>query len=289
MNFTLTVPEGTTNHGNSKLLCTPAQWYDFVIFFFGNYFAHAATVVPVPGQGFESTAISIFLALTLPGSAIVRAVTAIVRHAATERRNPLRRAARAGALCIVLPAWKKPSADEIPPVVTPRDLPTQSPAQVAPSESNGDGVEVSHQGHAKGQQISATAPLALQGERSARDVDLERGEPNADNERDITRAPASPWWNPPRGYRAVLPDSQIHGEYWLHEDYYLAIVPFTAMLHLESDPGAETAGLLVESDPEFKHSNPHLSSSHNRLKLSISLVQAIWATITIYRARGDQV
>jgi hypothetical protein len=61
------------------------------------------------------------------------------------------------------------------------------------------------------------------------------------------------------------------------------------MLHLESDPGAETAGLLVESDPEFKHSNPHLSSSHNRLKLSISLVQAIWATITVYRARGDQV
>jgi hypothetical protein len=239
MNFTLTVPEGTTNHGNPKLLCTPAQWYDFVIFFFGNYFAHAATVVPVPGQGFESTAISIFLALTLPGSAIVRAVTAIVRHAATERRNPLRRAARAGALCIVLPAWKKPSADEIPPVVTPPDLPTvpdavsnqqlererlrsllnrltasdtvlkflnlrgrlrsvsskvfswtrsdltveQSPAQVAPSESNGDGVEVSHQGHAEGQPISATAPLAIQGERSAKDVDLERGEPNADNER----------------------------------------------------------------------------------------------------------
>jgi hypothetical protein len=102
MNFTLTVPEGSTNHRNPKLLCTPPEWYDFIIFFFTNYVAHASTVVPEPGQSPLRAGVYILLALTLPGSAVFRAVTAIARHVATETKNPLRRAARAGALCMVL-------------------------------------------------------------------------------------------------------------------------------------------------------------------------------------------
>lgn len=105
MNLTLTVPEGSTNHGNPNLLCTPASWYDFIIFFFTNYFAHAATVILEPGQSLESTGLCILLALTLPGTGVARAIRAIWNHAATERKNPLKRAARAGALCMVL---KKP-------------------------------------------------------------------------------------------------------------------------------------------------------------------------------------
>jgi hypothetical protein len=106
MNFTITVPEGTTNHGNPNLLCTPAQWYDFIVFFFANYFAHAASVVLEPGQSLRRTGVFILFALTLPGSGVVRALFAILRHAATETKNPLKRAARAGALCMVL---KKPT------------------------------------------------------------------------------------------------------------------------------------------------------------------------------------
>lgn len=102
MNFNITVPEGTTNHGNPKLLCTPAKWYDYIIFFFSNYVAHAATVVPVPGQDLEASLFHIMMALCLPGSAIVRSVTMIARRAAIETKDPLKRARRAGALCVVL-------------------------------------------------------------------------------------------------------------------------------------------------------------------------------------------
>jgi len=102
MNITITVPEGTTNHGDPGLLCTPAQWHDYLAFFFGNYVAHAATIVPVPGQSMSYSFFSILMALLLPGSAIVRSVTVIIRRPAIERKNPLMCAARAGALCIVL-------------------------------------------------------------------------------------------------------------------------------------------------------------------------------------------
>jgi len=41
---------GYTHHGKCNLLCAPATWFDILIFFLGNYVAHAATVVSLPGQ-----------------------------------------------------------------------------------------------------------------------------------------------------------------------------------------------------------------------------------------------
>ena len=35
-NITITVPQGTTNHGNQKLLCTPSKWTDIATFFLAN-------------------------------------------------------------------------------------------------------------------------------------------------------------------------------------------------------------------------------------------------------------
>lgn len=80
MNITITVPEGSTNHGNPNLLCTPPNWYDYVIFYFANYFAHAATVITVPGQGTSETIEVIRNALLLPTSGVLRAMSAIRRH-----------------------------------------------------------------------------------------------------------------------------------------------------------------------------------------------------------------
>lgn len=102
MNLTITVPEGIKNHGNPNLLCTPAQWHEITLFLFANYFAHAASVITAPGQSITTSAYLILLALFLPASGIVRAISAILRHAATETKNPLRHASRANALCMVL-------------------------------------------------------------------------------------------------------------------------------------------------------------------------------------------
>jgi hypothetical protein len=32
MNFTLFVPEGTTNHSDPRLICTPRNWKDYIVF-----------------------------------------------------------------------------------------------------------------------------------------------------------------------------------------------------------------------------------------------------------------
>ncbi|KAF7555999.1 hypothetical protein G7Z17_g1731 [Cylindrodendrum hubeiense] len=102
MNFTITVPKGSSNHSTPNLICTPPQATDYIVFFFTNYFAHAATVVSKPGQSLARTCLFIVLALILPGSGIIRALSAILHHASTEFKNPAKRAARAGALCMVV-------------------------------------------------------------------------------------------------------------------------------------------------------------------------------------------
>ena len=101
MNSSIPLPDGTTNHGNPNLLCVPTHWFDVFLFFSTNYFAHAASVVTLPGQSTRSTRNQTLLALGFPGAGVARAVSAIIQHAATERNDPFKRAARAGAICVL--------------------------------------------------------------------------------------------------------------------------------------------------------------------------------------------
>ncbi len=102
MDFTVTVPEGTTNHGNPHLICTPPQLCDYVLFYFANYFAHAATIISYPGQSRNQTVVAVVLALLLPTSGVARAIGAIRGHVGTIRGDELKRAHSAGALCMVV-------------------------------------------------------------------------------------------------------------------------------------------------------------------------------------------
>lgn len=102
VNITFTLPDGSSNHGNPNLLCIPPSWSDYLLFFFSNYVAHAATVITFPGQGRIETVFVILSALFLPGSGIMRALRAIRARSGFEP-DLLRRAARAGALCMVVP------------------------------------------------------------------------------------------------------------------------------------------------------------------------------------------
>jgi len=102
MNFTITVPPGTTNHGNPRLLCIPPKWYNYVVFYFTNYFAHAATIITFLRQGFTETFITMLLALLLPSNAVRRASENILRCARIYRKDPLKQAAHVGGLCMVV-------------------------------------------------------------------------------------------------------------------------------------------------------------------------------------------
>jgi hypothetical protein len=101
-NLTITVPYGTTNHGVENLLCVPARWNDYIVFFATNFLAHAVTVVSRPGQSFGETAVIVANALFLPGAGLLTAARSLIMHPVLTYSDELRRAARAGALCTLV-------------------------------------------------------------------------------------------------------------------------------------------------------------------------------------------
>jgi hypothetical protein len=215
MNITLLVPEGSSTHGNPSLLCSPPKWYDYIIFFGANYFAHAATVVSEPGQNATTSVLVALLVLFFPVSGLTRAVRAI-RSRAIFEKDPVRRAAKAGALVMVTD-WRDPKQQP--------DWSAGAPARPADSSE----------------------PV-------------------------IARKGPQPWWA--RGTRNPFSSSsKVAGIGKLKEGYELTLVPRDAPV------GEIDKGGLDEAVP----------STYSFPKLAISLIQATWAIITIYRARGDQV
>ena len=102
-NFTVEVPQGTTNHNDPSLICTPATQSDVFVFFVTNYFIHAASLPAVPGESLVEIAFSALNALFIPGFGAGRAIRRLLlRPGFKHRRSPLECAARAGALCMVV-------------------------------------------------------------------------------------------------------------------------------------------------------------------------------------------
>lgn len=102
MNFTIQVPEGTTNHGDPRLLCTPPTWRDYVAFFALNYFIHAATLPSVPGESRREVIFAVLNALFIPGFGVSRAMRRLVLRPALRRKRSLECAVAAGAICMVV-------------------------------------------------------------------------------------------------------------------------------------------------------------------------------------------
>jgi hypothetical protein len=108
INITVTVPEGTSNHGDANILFLPTKWTNIVIFYLVNYVAHAATVKSLPGEKLGEMVYVAVVALIFPYSGLIRGIEAIVRRAAWRKGNALQRAAKVGALCVVVrdKTWK---------------------------------------------------------------------------------------------------------------------------------------------------------------------------------------
>jgi hypothetical protein len=141
-NITITLPEGTTQHGNPELLCTPADGSDIVYFFFVNYATHALTTVVLPGEGWESYLTNALASLLFPSFGAYRGLRAIFVGYSTVRKwfkreryevhvdidetkkdskrrasqaRDLQKARRAGALCMVVRNgdWRPKDGDVI--------------------------------------------------------------------------------------------------------------------------------------------------------------------------------
>lgn len=100
-NITIEVPAGTTSHGDPHVLCTPASALDILVFFLTNYVAHAVTVKSYPGESTVGRNLSFLTALIFPTSGLVRGLNAVARHSIFAKGS-LQRAARSGALCMVV-------------------------------------------------------------------------------------------------------------------------------------------------------------------------------------------
>lgn len=106
-NSTVDLPPGTSNHGDSKLICVPAKWSDIVTFYLGNYIAHVVTIISHPGASTMETIVAVISTLLLPGAGIFRALRAIFSKSRFAE-DDLRAAARAGALCTLIDESKLP-------------------------------------------------------------------------------------------------------------------------------------------------------------------------------------
>jgi hypothetical protein len=88
-------------YGGDFVVCAPASWTRILEFVFLNYASHAVTIKTLPGEKVYSIMLRMFFALLLPFSGILWALEAIYRSGILES-DPLRRAARSGALCMVV-------------------------------------------------------------------------------------------------------------------------------------------------------------------------------------------
>lgn len=113
-NITISVPEDISNHGDPNLVCTPASWTSVVLFYLGNYFAHAATVKFEPGERAIGMICDGIGSLLFPAFGALRGVTAIT-SLAIFAKSDLQKAARAGALCTVVrrSSWKPKAGDVV--------------------------------------------------------------------------------------------------------------------------------------------------------------------------------
>ncbi|KAF2244841.1 hypothetical protein BU26DRAFT_434182, partial [Trematosphaeria pertusa] len=113
-NITLPLPLGTTNHGTPGLLCTPTKWTDIALFYLFNYVAHAATVLTRPGERSDDFFASVVGSLLCPTLGLYRGIEAILCGAVFARKDDLRKAARSGALCMVVRGrdWRPLDGDE---------------------------------------------------------------------------------------------------------------------------------------------------------------------------------
>ncbi|KAI9771092.1 MAG: hypothetical protein M1840_002443 [Geoglossum simile] len=301
----ITVPKGTSNHGDPHLLCTPTQWTDIAVFFIGNYVSHAATVKSVPGEPTASAFLALVLALVFPVSGVIRGVDSIWRRsifAPTE----LEKALRAGALSMVVRSktWKPQTGDEVrnmmlrrPPGQAENRTPphggngtgtSNGDAQVSPAEHEERDVELGHAGRSDHRRDS----IQLETISHLRCDEVSQSRPKIASGLKVSSSYFSPRYQPSDSLLSIS-GRRVHGICSLPEGYELQILPKSSVVSPTPDDGCQQASSPWPEVPKASNRTPHtsaikLSSSHSFAKALIAILQTIFASATLYRTRGDQ-
>ncbi|KAI1096785.1 hypothetical protein F5B19DRAFT_5143 [Rostrohypoxylon terebratum] len=273
-NTTIVLPENVSNHGSPDLICTPASWTDVALFYLGNYVAHAATVRVSPGEPISDRIVNSIAVLLFPQAGVMKGLNAIFRCAVLEK-SPLQRAARSGALCMLVrtPEW--------------RPMP-------------GESIQgLSYMGLEKAKEAKNNYPLSVSfnGKPDAELNDLRQLE-----EPVATSVWMPPWLDqcskiywmysdtlytfPPQRMLEVYPwvpwGREVHGTCKLPKGYTLAFVPRHAEVRPAKPLSSGQGNELIE---RFEGT---ISASFSIIKAVVAILQTLYASFTLYRTRGDQ-
>ena len=252
--FPVVIPPGqyATNLNSSNIFCVvPSPWFSVMVFYLGNYAAHAATLVTYPGEAPICVFAAILYALFFPTTGIARGLNAIFRRARLPwcGQTDLRAAARAGALCMVVRTEKW------------RPLPEGEPG------TTGDTPEF---------------PIwkLIEGDWSK---ELPRLWPYFDTSLERPKPPEIPKEGVPRWKWLwdclTKMERKIHGSCVLPENGYYALAYVSRNAKVESlhkKPGQDIPTVL--------------SSSYSFVRAAIAVIQVLYASTTLYRAtRGPQI
>jgi len=203
--ITLPLPVGTSNHGTPGLLCTPTKWTDVALFFLLNYVAHAATVLTQPGERSTDYVVSVVGCLLFPVLGLYRGIEAIFSGAVLVKKDDLRKAARSGALCMVVRGndWR--------PV---------------------DGLELGNAVF----RCKRTDPTETINAEGGRVYGWDSGSTIADGASLHVLVYSAPWIFSKFGCPIYVSRQIVHGTYNLPEGYRLAIVPSDAQFSAPANP-----------------------------------------------------
>ena len=283
-NLTITAANGTTNHGNQQLLCTPAAWTDILSFFLSNYLTHVATVVTYPGESSPSTLLALTSALLVPTAGVSRGLTAIVRRAKLAK-SPLNVAARSGALCMVVRSdtWTWRDGDTVSDAILRGPL-VDKEVQLTKAQQkiNDLGEKMT------AQLIKHSKTFALPKDAMEKKFQPEKTlDPKFKwkNNCDVAMKLMWPPWadTDMRFWRfydthdgIVDRKRNVHGSCRLVEGYHLAYVPPDAVI-------------LSPADKQGMAGEHAISSDYSLTKALAAIIQLLFALATLYEASGPQI
>ncbi|KAE9374112.1 hypothetical protein N431DRAFT_481414 [Stipitochalara longipes BDJ] len=276
--FTIEVPNGTTQHGNSRILCPPVTWASIATFFVGNFVAHIATVKSIPGEKLPVTVCNLILALLFPTSGLMRGLNAIARCVKLGE-SKLDKACRAGALCVVVrnSTWRPRTNDSLQVVLATRNSAGDARSQDARNDDTppSDDVVENMRNIAKPAAFKVYHPTWLKEDQR--------------------------WWiffDTIWGRSTVntlLFD--VHGTYRLPRGYSFAILPRNTIVvprlsktidHEENAAGLPTQ-TTTDPPPQLFKQNSDIASSGSVLKILASIFQLLFSYYTVYRHQGNQI
>lgn len=287
------IAQNATILESCKVLCKPAKWTNFLIFYAGNYLTHVATLRSVPGQGTREGIVMMIYALIFPTIGLVTAVKAITSLAIFEK-SPLRAAAKTEAFYMVI----KYDNGGLSGGLHEANTETQKRNDAGSETQKHNETEAERKCRSQGDRIQSLANGLLDpgvtfdtlNNQSSRDnghsdllITLPSIEQKTTKEEQQTPLRESCLYFVKEG----LFKRKIHGRVSLPSGWILIKVPVGATFADDKDIGLSTSlGWSLQTNPSL---STNLAQDYSFFKALIAVVQTLFAIYTLYNTSLHEV